>query len=213
MVYGSVRKETEKAIFDTLQEHESLHYTELEKIVVCNMKVCSSRIFRETLLEMVQKNIVKKYESSRTNVIYSISSEIHVVTDEEIKDILNSFELLNEQNVEMRKVISSDASDLDKASEITKHLKALSFLEMQVLMLAHISGNSSLTKTANNLLRLKKDFLANLNKKSSHRFTLLGSLIYAKLFVEILSDDAEAVSDFVREFGKFRKTKKKKIIN
>lgn len=209
MSYGTIRKKTEDAILSTLQKHEKLRYTELQNIIVHQLGICSERIFRESLDTIVGKGMVKKFEIARNNVIYSISSEILMIKDEDIKKMMDSFIGYKDILDDIKNIISSDADDTVKATEIKNHLKFLAIHEIQVMMLSYGTGKSTLTKHVNEISKLKKDIISLLIKKGSNEFDFVTSLIYGKFFVEILSESPEYVNQFLDSVKKFQKSKSK----
>lgn len=210
MSYGTIRKKTEDAILSTLQKHEKLRYTELQNIIIHQLGICSERIFRESLDTIVGKGIVKKFEIARNNIIYSINSEILMIKDEDIKKMMDSFMDYKDVLDEIKNIISSDASDIDKATEIKNHLKFLAMHEIQVMMLSYGTGKSALTKHVNEISKLKKDIISMLIKKGSNEFDLVTGLIYSKFFVEILSESPDHVNQFLDGVKKFQNTRSKR---
>lgn len=210
MKYGTTRSNTQDAIISVLKEHNQLRFGELSKIIVDEMKICSERIFRETLAYLTTKKLIKKIEIARNNTIYTIDSEITPLSDEEINEMTETLDDLEDENKKILKIILSDADSSIKANEIIKHLKLLSIYEMQIMMLSHVVGKPKLKKYSNDVTKYKKIILESLNVKSSSAYTTLGALVYGKLFLEIFKILPEEAEDFVTSYNEMIKEKHKK---
>jgi hypothetical protein len=208
MKYGTTRMNTQDAIISVLNEHKKLRFGELSKIIVEKKKICSERIFRETLAYLVNKKIIKKIEIARNNTLYTIDSEITPLSDEEINEMIETLDDLKDETKKILQVISSDANDSAKANEIIKYLQLLSLYEMQTMILSHVSGKPKLKKYSTDVMKYKKTVLESLNKKSSSAFTPLGALVYWKLFMEALKHFPEEAEDFVTSFNDMLKEKR-----
>lgn len=208
MKYGTTRSNTQDAIISVLKEHNQLRFGELSKIIVDEMKICSERIFRETLAYLTTKKLIKKIEIARNNTIYTIDSEITPLSDEEINEMIESVENLDIETKGILDVIKSDANDTVKANEIINYLQLLSLYEIQMTMLSHVSGKPKLKKHNNDITKYKKIVLESLNTKASSMFTTLGAIVYGKLFIEVLKHFPKEAEDLATSFNDMVKQKR-----
>jgi len=191
MKYGITRNNTQDEIFSALKKHEKLRYGELAKIVVEKNKICSDRIFRETLALMVNTKMVKKFEIARNNTLYTIDSKITPLTDEHVKEMVEAIDDLKEETQGIIDMMSSNADDSEKSKEVIQYLLLLSMYEMQIMMLAYVTGKPKLKLYSRQLTKNKKTVLDSLNTKSSSMFSNLGARVYGKLFLEAMKQSPD----------------------
>lgn len=72
MTFNKVQKE----IISALRSTQGIRWAQLKKIIVDNRKICSERIFRETLNELVKSEIVIKYEITQQHIEYYLQEKV-----------------------------------------------------------------------------------------------------------------------------------------
>lgn len=210
MGYGTIRNQARNMIIKVLNEHDKFRYGELEKIIVIDKKVCSERIFREILDELVQNKIITKHTIARNNTIYTKNSEITSISDVQIDDFLKTLENFKIGTEGILKIISSDADIITKTDEIIKFLHWISMYEMQLQMLSRVAGKRKLTNMSKDVSNYKKQVLDALSVKGSSSFELLGGLVYGRLFTESFRLNPDMLEMFVNDFRNAAKELKKK---
>ncbi|MBS3925134.1 MAG: hypothetical protein KGZ34_00350 [Nitrosarchaeum sp.] len=210
MQYGTIRNQARDEINTVLKNTDSIRYGELERIIVIDKKVCSERIFREILDELVQNKIVIKHVIARNNTIYTINSKITTMSDEQVEEFIETMENIKIGTTGILKTISSDADDSTKVEEVMKFLHWISIYEMQSMMVSRVSGKRKLTTMTKQITKYKKQVLDSLSDKGSSSFDLLGGLVFARLFAESFRLDPKMLEMFVDDFIKPIKKYKQK---
>lgn len=65
----------QKGIISVLKSTHGIRWAGLKKIVVDDKKICSERVFRETLNELVQSDVIFKYELTPQHIEYYLQEQ------------------------------------------------------------------------------------------------------------------------------------------
>lgn len=66
----------QKGIISALRSTHGIRWAQLKKIIVDNKKICSERIFRENLNELVQSEVIFKYEITPQHIEYYLQEQV-----------------------------------------------------------------------------------------------------------------------------------------
>lgn len=135
----------QKGIISALRPTHGIRWTQLKKIIVDKKKICSERIFRVTLNELVASNVVFKYEVTPQCIEYYLKETIEdpkKSLDEAFERHRSQFEfVINNIEKHMNKIPLMDLAGL-----IVVIWKMLNNLEFSMIVGVIIQNKSELSQ-------------------------------------------------------------------
>jgi len=130
----------EKEIHKVIHKHGRIRWTPLKKIIVDDKQICSERIFRERLNEMVERSLVFRLELGKANVVYSTKSGL----EKSEKSRINYFYIFLKaslKNLQAFEKKMDKISDTEKSDLIVSLLKIILLLEWGFKEALHLTKN------------------------------------------------------------------------
>lgn len=117
----------QREIHKEIHKQDRIRWSALKKIIVDEKKICSERIFRETLNEMVDEGLVFRLELAKGNVVYSIDSGLEKAEKSRIS-YFNVYLKAGKENLNYFKKKMDKMSDTEKSDNIVSLLKIILLL-------------------------------------------------------------------------------------